>query len=140
MKEKYSAGVICGSFDVIHPGYVRMFVDAKKVCDKLIVALQGDPTIDRPSKCKPVQTIEDRMEILRSIKYVDDVVVYNTEAELDNLLGVLEYDVRILGSDYANRTDYTGYRYQKDVYFHERSHSYSTTDLKKRIAESMNNR
>ena len=66
-------GIIAGSFDFIHAGYIRMFKDAKSICDHLIIALQGDPTIDRPHKCKPVQSIEDRREILESIKYVDEI-------------------------------------------------------------------
>lgn len=140
MSKKYGAGIICGSFDVIHPGYVRMFSDAKSVCDTLIVALQGDPTIDRPEKCKPVQSLDDRIEILQSMRHVDRIVCYNTELELEDLLGTVQYDVRILGTDYQHRTDYTGYKYKKPVYFHERNHNYSTTDLKMRIADSMKNR
>ena len=138
--KKYTCGIICGSFDVIHPGYVRMFKDAKSVCEKLTIALQGDPTIDRPGKCKPVQSIEDRIEILESIKWIDKVVVYNTEKDLDTLLGNESYDVRILGTDYKNRKDYTGAHYGKPVYFHERDHEYSTTKLKLQISESMKNR
>ena len=118
--KKYTSGIICGSFDVIHPGYTRMFEDAKTVCETLVVALQGDPTIDRPEKCKPVQTLSDRVEILSAIKYVDRIVTYDTEAELESLLGIVEYDVRILGTDYQDRKDYTGFKYGKPVYFHER--------------------
>tara|TARA_Y100001970_G_scaffold35799_1_gene44232 strand:+ start:2594 stop:3013 length:420 start_codon:yes stop_codon:yes gene_type:complete len=135
--KKYKCGIICGSFDVIHPGYIRMFKDSKSVCEKLTVALQGDPTIDRPTKCKPVQSIEDRIEILSAISYIDKIVLYNTEKELEELLGVEKYDVRILGTDYRDRKDYTGYHYGKPVYFHERNHSYSTTALKMLIAKSM---
>lgn len=138
--KKYECGIICGSFDVVHPGYIRMFRDTKNVCENLLVALQGDPTIDRPEKCKPVQSLDDRIEILNAIKYVDRIVCYNTEAELEALLGVEEYDVRILGTDYRHREDYTGYKYKKPVYFHERNHDYSTTKLKTQIFESMKNR
>jgi|TARA_R110000824_G_scaffold60050_6_gene160870 glycerol-3-phosphate cytidylyltransferase len=135
--KKYQCGIICGSFDLIHPGYIKMFRDAKSVCQKLTIALQGDPTIDRPEKCKPVQTITDRIEILGSIKYIDRIVVYNTEDDLDQLLAREEYDVRILGTDYRNRVDYTGAHYNIPVYFHERNHEYSTTKLKNQIVESM---
>jgi len=135
--KKYRCGIVCGSFDVIHPGYTRMFKDAKNVCENLIVALQGDPTIDRPEKCTPVQSVDDRAEILESIKYIDKIVFYNTENELDELLGIEKYDVRILGTDYKDRNDYTGAHYGKPVYFHERNHDYSTTFLKKKIVESM---
>ena len=134
-------GIVAGNFDVIHPGYVKMFEDAKEnACDKLIIALQGDPTIERPYKCKPVQTVEEREYILRSIKYVDDVLHYNTEQELLELLETTEWDVRIIGSDYKN-IDYTGkfieMRKMKSVYFHKRDHEYSLTDLKKKIMEQM---
>jgi glycerol-3-phosphate cytidylyltransferase len=138
--KKYQRGIICGSFDLIHPGYIKMFRDAKSVCQKLTIALQGDPTIDRPEKYKPVQTITDRIEILGAVKYIDRVVVYNTEDDLDRLLGLEKYDVRILGTDYRNRDDYTGAHYNKPVYFHERNHEYSTTKLKKQIVESMKDR
>tara|TARA_B100000131_G_scaffold87687_1_gene84538 strand:- start:21078 stop:21515 length:438 start_codon:yes stop_codon:yes gene_type:complete len=128
--KKFNTGIICGSFDVLHPGYTRMFEDAKTVCKTLIVALQGDPTIDRPKKCKPVQSLSDRIEILGALKHVDHIVTYNTEAELEKLLGEVQYDVRILGTDYQNRKDYTGFKYGKPVYFHKRDHDYSTTKLK----------
>jgi glycerol-3-phosphate cytidylyltransferase len=131
-KKEMGVGIICGSFDIIHPGYVRMFKDAAKICDKIIVALQGDPTIDRPNKCKPVQTLEDRIEILESIKYIDEILVYNTEAELYELLCDVKYDTRILGTDYIG-IDYTGADLEKPVYFHERSHTYSTTSIKEKI-------
>tara|TARA_A100001515_G_scaffold131888_1_gene119954 strand:- start:675 stop:1112 length:438 start_codon:yes stop_codon:yes gene_type:complete len=134
-------GIVAGNFDVIHPGYVRLFEDAKKnACDYLIVALQGDPTLERPYKCKPVQTVEEREYILRSIKYVDDVLHYNTEQELLQLLETTDWDVRIIGTDYKN-VDYTGKYLEvkkfKSVYFHKRDHVYSLTDLKQRITEQM---
>ena len=75
-------GFLAGSFDLIHPGYILMFEDAKKYCDHLIVALQTDPTIDRPAKNKPVQTIEERKIILSSIKYIDEILIYETEKSL----------------------------------------------------------
>jgi glycerol-3-phosphate cytidylyltransferase len=134
-------GIVAGNFDVIHPGYVKMFQDAKEnACNVLIVALQGDPTIERPYKCKPVQTVEERQYILSSIKYVDEVVHYNTEAELLKLLETIDWDVRIVGTDYKN-IDYTGKYLEKklkrSVYFHKRDHEYSLTDLKKKIMEQM---
>lgn len=130
-------GLVAGNFDVIHPGYVKLFEDAKlNACDWLIVALQGDPTIERPHKCKPVQSVEEREYILKSIKYVDEVIHYNTEAELLEILKNYVYDIRILGSDYKNN-NFTGKSLNKAVYFHERDHEYSLTDLKKRITEQM---
>jgi glycerol-3-phosphate cytidylyltransferase len=134
---KIIRGVICGSFDVIHPGYTRMFRDAKEnACNHLIVALQDDPTIDRPEKCKPVQSFNDRREILQSIRYIDDIVEYSTEKELFKLLSTLDYDIRILGTDYRGK-HYTGIELKKPVYYHVRNHDYSTTSLKRSIYNSM---
>lgn len=132
----HEIGIIAGSFDLIHPGYVRMFKESKEICKFLIVALQDDPTIDRPHKCKPVQTWEEREEILSSIKYIDQILRYNTETDLSNLLESTSHDVRILGEDYIGKT-YNGDHLKKNVYFCKRSHSYSTTQLKKKIFDSM---
>ena len=130
-------GIIAGNFDVIHPGYIKMFEDTKdNVCDYLIIALQGDPTIERPFKCMPVQTVSEREYILQSIRYVDEVIHYNTEAELLELLQSTDYDVRIIGSDYRG-VEFTGKYLDKDIYYHSRAHEYSLTDLKKRITEQM---
>ena len=133
---KYKTGLIAGSFDIVHPGYIRMFKESKKICQFLTVALQDNPTIDRPQKCKPVQTWEQRKEILEAIVYVDRIVRYNTEEELYHLLKDLDYQVRILGSDYVDK-DYTGKDLKKDVYYCHRNHEYSTTRLKKLISESL---
>lgn len=130
-------GLVAGNFDVIHPGYVKLFEDAKEnACNILIVALQGDPTIERPYKCKPVQTVEERKYILESIRHVDEVLHYNTEKELLDIVKMGKHDVRIIGSDYKG-VDFTGKKYEKEIYYHIRSHEYSLTDLKKRITEQM---
>ena len=98
-------GIVAGAFDVIHPGYVRMFKYAKEHCNHLTIALHEDPSMARPHKFTPVQSLEDRKEILRSIKYVDDIVVYQAE---DTYLSYLEdYDIRFLGDDYSDGS-YTG--------------------------------
>lgn len=131
-------GIIAGSFDIIHPGYVRMFKEAKDSCKHLIVALQGDPTIDRPEKCKPVQSVEDRIEILSSIKYVDSIIVYNTENELLELLKEAKYDYRVLGTDYKEK-NYTGKELNKQVLWISRNHNYSTTDIKEKIYKERKN-
>ena len=128
-------GLVAGNFDVIHPGYVKLFEDAKiNSCNYLIVALQGDPTIERPHKCKPVQSVEERKYILESIRHVDEVIHYNTEKELLNIVENFDYDVRIIGSDYKN-VEFTGKTLEKEIYYHERNHEYSLSDLKKRITE-----
>lgn len=132
----YEKGIIAGSFDLIHPGYIRMFDEAKQVCRYLVVALQTDPTLDRPDKCKPVQSWDDRRDILRSLRQVDEVIPYSTEESLRKLLGATDYDIRILGSDYIGKR-FTGDDLQKPTYYCNRNHDYSLTDLKRKIAESM---
>ena len=135
-KTNYKKGLIAGSFDLIHPGYIKMFQDAKKICDCLIVALQSDPTIDRPEKNKPVQTLEERKIILNSIKYIDEILVYDTEQSLYSLLKSTKINIRILGSDYKNKS-YTGDDLNIPVYFHERDHAWSTSCLKEKIKNSL---
>tara|TARA_A100001011_G_scaffold399863_1_gene510649 strand:+ start:2131 stop:2595 length:465 start_codon:yes stop_codon:yes gene_type:complete len=136
LRKMLKIGLVAGNFDVIHPGYVKMFQDAKEnACNYLIVALQSDPTIDRPEKSKPVQTIAEREYILSSIRYVDEILHYDTEIELLNILKNHDYDIRILGSDYdIPGKKYTGSDLKKPIYFHKRDHDYSATDLKTRIA------
>ena len=134
---KIKKGLVAGNFDVIHPGYVKLFEDAKQnACDYLIVALQGDPTIERPCKCKPVQTVNERQYILESIRFVDEVIHYNTEFELLNIVKSKIHDIRIIGSDYKN-VDFTGKDYEREIYYHNRSHSYSLSSLKNLIMEQM---
>ena len=127
-------GIIAGAFDVIHPGYIRMFKEAKQHCNHLTVALHEDPSAARPHKLKPVQSLEDRKEILRAIKYVDDIVVYYAE---DTFLSYLkDYEVRFLGTDYLDGS-YTGKDIAIDVVFLNRDHGYSTTKLKEDIYQSI---
>jgi len=134
--EMFDVGLIAGSFDIIHPGYIMMFNDAKKVCKILVVALQDDPTIDRLNKNKPVQTWQERKMILESLRQVDEIIYYNTEFDLEKIIRNFKYDIRILGSDYRE-TDFLGKDLNKPVYFCDRTHNYSLTNLKKKIAESM---
>lgn len=137
MTTNKKVGLVAGNFDVIHPGYVKLFEDAKKnACSYLVIALQGDPTIERPTKCKPVQSVEERKYILESIKYVDEVIHYNTEKELLDIVKKFDYDVRVIGSDYEGR-DFTGKSLEKEIYYHSRSHEYSLSDLKKKIASQV---
>jgi len=127
-------GIIAGAFDLIHPGYVRLFKEAKEHCNHLTVALHEDPSAARPHKLKPVQSLEDRKEILRAIKYVDDIVVYYAEETFLSYLK--DYEVRFLGSDYLDGS-YTGKDIAIDVVFLNRDHDYSTTKLKENIWHSM---
>jgi glycerol-3-phosphate cytidylyltransferase len=133
---KKSIGIIAGNFDIIHPGYVRLFHDAKAVCDHLIIALQTDSSIERPEKLKPVLSIEERKEILLALIYIDEILTYTTEEELFNLIRECAPDIRIIGTDYIDR-DFTGKELTKDIHYHKRDHDWSTTRFKKEIAKSL---
>lgn len=125
-------GFTCSCFDILHSGHCLMLEDAKKQCDVLIVGLQTDPTIDRKTKNKPIQSFEERKTMINSIKYVDDIIEYDTEKNLLKILNNLKPDVRILGTDWKNK-NYTGNDLDIEIYWHERTHNYSTSGLRKRI-------
>lgn len=135
-RKKYCGinGVVAGAFDLIHPGYCRLFKFCKEHCDHLTVLLHEDPATER-KKMIPVHTIEERKEMLLSIKYIDGVISYKTENDLVNLLSNKEYHVRFLGDDYKNK-QITGNDLPIKIIYTSRSHGYSTTDLKKKIYES----
>ena len=130
-------GFTCGSFDLLHAGHIVMFEDCKRVCDYLVVGLQIDPTIDRPTKNRPVQSVLERLIQLRAVSYIDEVVTYSTEEELYRLLTTLDLDIRIIGSDWW-RKNYTGFELPLDVHFHRREHDWSTSSLRNRILEDSN--
>ena len=132
---KGSIGFTCSCFDLLHAGHILMLKDAKEQCDKLIVGLQTDPTLDRPEKNKPIQTLRERKIQLEAVKYVDDIFVYDTEEELYHLLKLINPDIRILGSDYEDGRYYTGQELNIPIYFHERNHNYSSSNLRKKISE-----
>lgn len=125
-------GLIAGSFDIIHPGYIRMFRQAKMSCDHLIIALQTDSTIDRPQKCKPIQTWDERREILLGLRDVDEVIEYTDEKSLLVLLESTKHDIRILGDEYKD-AEYKGKHLNKEVLWIVRDHNYSTTAIKEKI-------
>lgn len=129
-------GIIAGAFDLIHPGYVRMFRDCKTHCNHLVVALHVDPSIERTNKMKPVQTHYERKEILLSMRDVDDVIFYYNESQFHDLLKFGGFKYRFLGSDYMDGT-YTGKDIDIDIIFVDRNHQYSTTDLKRKIINSI---
>jgi glycerol-3-phosphate cytidylyltransferase len=131
-------GIIAGNFDVIHPGYIQMFKQSKDYCGWLVVALQTDPTVERPEKIKPILSWEERRDMLLSLRYVDEVVEYTTEAELRELLKNGDYSVRILGDDYRDKYA-TGQEHSSEVVYITRDHGWSTTRFKKLIAESIKN-
>ena len=128
-------GFTCSSFDLLHPGHVVMLKDCKNVCDYLIVGLQTDPTIDRKNKNKPVQTFNEREIMINSIKYVDEVVKYETESELYDLIKDLNPDVRILGTDWKGK-EYTGHDLDIEIHWHDRDDEWSTSGLRDRIYRS----
>ncbi len=130
-------GVIAGNFDVIHPGYVKMFKECQRNCDQLIILLHDDPTIERPEKLKPVLTATERREMLEYVVTGCMILTYNTEAELKFLIQSIDPDVRFLGDDYIGN-DFTG----KDLgtyihYINRIYHRWSTTKYKKLIADEI---
>lgn len=127
-------GFTCGAFDLCHAGHMLVFQECKKVCDYLIVGLQSDPSIDRPDKNKPVMSVEERKIILNGIKYIDEVVVYDTEKDLYKLLreNELGIDVRIIGADWKGK-EFTGHDLPMQVYFNNRGHNFSTSELRRRV-------
>ena len=132
----YKTGVIAGNFDVIHPGYIKMFKECKSYCQQFIILLHTDPSIERPEKLKPILTKEERTEVLTSIKYIDGIAYYTYEKELVELLKRLSPDIRFLGDDYRGRT-YTGFELDIPVHYLNRDHGWSTTKFKKLIADTI---
>ena len=143
-EEGLKIGITFSTFDLFHAGHVAMLAEAKNHCDYLIAALQTDPTIDRPdTKNPPVQSIVERQIQLSTNRNVDEVVVYQTEKDLEDLLLILPVDVRILGVEYANK-DFTGKEICKnrgiELVYNGRDHSFSSSSLRKRVAEAERNK
>ena len=132
-------GFTCSSFDLLHSGHIQMLREAKEQCDYLIVGLQLDPSLDRSNKNSPIQTIVERYAQLHAVKYVDEIIPYVSEGDLEDILTMYHIDVRILGEEYRDK-DFTG----KDIcrkrgiqlYFNKRDHRFSSSDLRKRVAEN----
>ena len=129
-------GLIAGNFDVIHPGYIKTFRECKENCDHFTVLLHSDPTIERPNKLKPILSVDERIEILSSIKYIDDIKVYTYEEELIKLLEDNKFDIRFLGDDYIGKS-FTGIELNIDIHYLKRDHGWSTTKYKKIIADTL---
>ena len=132
-------GFQCSSFDLLHAGHVTMLKMEKNLCDYLKVALQVDPTVDRPGlKNKPVQSVYERYVQLQACKHIDEIVVYETEKDLLNIIMTQEMHIRFLSEEYLNR-EFTGKQYCLDnsieLHYHKRKHSYSSTDLRERVYE-----
>lgn len=133
-------GITFSTFDMLHAGHIAMLAEAKNHCDYLICGLQTDPTIDRPdTKNKPVQSIVERQIQLSAVRYVDEVVVYQTEQDLVDLLLILPLDVRILGVEYQN-SEFSGKKECVargiELIYNGRDHSFSSSSLRKRVAEA----
>jgi glycerol-3-phosphate cytidylyltransferase len=128
-------GVIAGNFDVIHPGYIKMFKECKENCDYFVVLLHSDPTIERPEKLKPILSVEERREILFALD-IDTVISYDTENELYWMLKDGNYDVRFLGDDYIGKS-FTGDDLDIPIHYLNRDHGWSTTKYKQLIADSL---
>ena len=128
-------GWTCGAFDLLHAGHIELLKDCKNRCDYLIVGLQTDPTIDRPHKNKPIQTVEERLIMLQAVKYVDEIMIYRTENDLYMMLDAVKPDIRINGIDWKGK-EFTGYDLDMEHYFHHRNHKWSTTNLRKRVYEA----
>ena len=125
-------GITFSTFDLLHAGHIAMLREAREQCDYLIAGLQVDPTIDRPEKNKPIQSLLERKIQIEAIKYVDEVITYKKESDLELLIKRVKPDIRILGSDYIDK-EYTGKDMDKEVYFHNRNHNWSTTELRERV-------
>lgn len=130
-------GFTCSCFDLFHAGHIMMLKEAKEQCDYLIVGLQTDPTIDRPQKNKPVQSVFERFVQLESCKYVDEIVVYATEKDLLDILQSYKIDIRIIGEEYKNK-QFTGHELPISLHFNKRRHSFSTTELRARVVQLEN--
>tara|TARA_Y100001954_G_scaffold238756_1_gene308103 strand:+ start:1513 stop:1920 length:408 start_codon:yes stop_codon:yes gene_type:complete len=129
-------GFTCSTFDLLHAGHVQMLREAKEQCDYLICGLQVDPSIDRKEKNSPVQTLVERYSQLHSCRYVDEIIPYQTEKDLEDILQMFNIDVRILGEEYREQ-NFTGKDICQgrniDLYFNSRDHRFSTTDLRNRV-------
>jgi glycerol-3-phosphate cytidylyltransferase len=135
-KSKKIIGFTCGAFDLTHAGHYLMFEEVRKQCDYLVVGLQIDPSIDRKEKNKPIQSLEERFIQLKACRYIDKIEIYNTEKGLLTLLKKIKPDVRFMGEDWRNRPNYSRDMLpDMKVIYNSRNHNYSTTNLRKRIAE-----
>jgi glycerol-3-phosphate cytidylyltransferase len=132
-------GITCSAFDLLHAGHIIMLQEAKTVCDYLICAIQLDPSIDRPEKNKPIQSIVERQIQVNSVKYVDETLVYVTEKDLEDIFKTLHIDVRIIGEEYRDK-NFTAKEICEErritVHYNNRRHDFSTTELRSRFNPS----
>ena len=133
-------GFTCSTFDLLHAGHILMLAECKTICDYLIVAVQSDPTIDRPDvKNKPVQSIVERYVQLSAVKFIDEIIVYDTEKDLEDLLMFLPINVRVIGEEYKDK-EFTGKQICEDrgikIWYNSRNHRFSSSELRKRAYQS----
>jgi glycerol-3-phosphate cytidylyltransferase len=135
-------GFTASTFDLLHAGHIQMLREAKDNCDYLICGLQIDPSIDRPEKNPPVQTVVERFIQLSAVQYVDEIVPYATERDLEDILNMYSLDVRIIGEEYKKKT-FTGRAICSkrgiEIYYNKRDHRFSSSDLRKRVSDRENN-
>ena len=128
-------GITFGAFDLFHAGHVLMLEEAKAVCDYLIVCIQTDPSLDREEKNKPVQSIIEREIQVSGCRYVDEVIIYDTEVDLLNIIGQVDWDVRIIGEEYKDK-DFTGRDQTLErCHFNKRPHTFSSSELRERVSK-----
>jgi len=132
MKNNKIVGITFGAFDLCHYGHILMFKECKEHCDYLIVGVQSDPSIDRPEKNKPIQSHKERAGIVESLKYVDEIKLYDRESDVIDLLKKIKPDVRIMGADHKG-TKFTGYDLPIKNIFNSRDHGFSTSELRQRV-------
>ena len=133
-------GFTCSTFDLLHAGHILMLAEAKTICDYLIVGVQSDPTIDRPGiKNKPVQSVVERYVQLSAVKFIDQIVVYDTEKDLEDLLMFLPISVRIIGEEYKDK-EFTGKQICEErgikIWYNSRNHRFSSSELRNRTYQS----
>lgn len=135
---EYTTGFTASTFDLLHAGHIAMLREAKEQCDYLICAIQVDPSHDRPEKNKPVQSLVERFVQLSGVKYVDEIIPYQTESDLEDILNMFNIDVRIIGEEYKHGK-FTGRAICAargiEIYFNKRDHRFSTSDLRKRVCD-----
>jgi glycerol-3-phosphate cytidylyltransferase len=134
-------GITFSAFDLLHAGHIKMLEEAKRQCDYLICGLQTDPTIDRPEKNKPVQTVVERYIQLKACKHVDEIVPYATEQDLEDILRAFKIDVRIVGEEYKE-VNFTGRTLCEEngitLYFNKRNHRFSSSGLRREVINKNN--
>jgi glycerol-3-phosphate cytidylyltransferase len=135
-------GFTASAFDLLHAGHVQMLREAKEQCDYLICGLQVDPSSDRPEKNAPIQTIVERYTQLKAVGYVDEIIPYASEQDLEDILSMYHIDIRILGEEYRDK-DFTGKdicrKRDIELYFNKRDHRFSSSGLRKRVSDASGN-